>query len=104
VRPDLTDVEAALRSEAELTGMPLTPVNRTGPAVPSFLRRQPVRIVEGSIEGGYTNVWEVICCGCGETTPVWTTPRSRPYFSGSAGRTRCARASQFMRSTGPRTT
>jgi hypothetical protein len=30
------------------------------------LRRQPVRIVEGRAEGGYTEAFEIICCDCGD--------------------------------------
>ena len=30
------------------------------------LRRQPVRVVEGRAEGGYTDVFELICCDCGD--------------------------------------
>ena len=30
------------------------------------LRRQPVRVVEGQAEGGYTEVFELICCDCGD--------------------------------------
>ena len=30
------------------------------------LRRQPVRIVEGRAEGGYTDAFEIICCDCGD--------------------------------------
>lgn len=30
------------------------------------LRRQPVRIVEGQPEGGYTDVFELICCQHGD--------------------------------------
>lgn len=30
------------------------------------LRRQPVRIVAGEPEGGYTNAFEIICCDCGD--------------------------------------
>ena len=30
------------------------------------LRRQPVRIVEGWQEGGYTDVYELVCCDCGD--------------------------------------
>ena len=30
------------------------------------LRRQPARLVEGRPEGGYTNVFEIICCDCGD--------------------------------------
>jgi hypothetical protein len=32
----------------------------------AFVRRQPVRIVYGRFEGGYTNVFELICPGCGD--------------------------------------
>ena len=64
--PDLTNVEAVLRTMAELTGMPLVPVHQNGQAARSFLRRQPARIVEGSSEGGCTSLFEVICCDCGD--------------------------------------
>ena len=30
------------------------------------LRRQPVRIVDGQPEGGYTSMFELICCDCGD--------------------------------------
>ncbi len=30
------------------------------------LRRQPVRMVEGQPEGGYTDLFEIICCDCGD--------------------------------------
>jgi alkylhydroperoxidase/carboxymuconolactone decarboxylase family protein YurZ len=30
------------------------------------LRRQPARIVEGRPEGGYTDMFELICCDCGD--------------------------------------
>jgi hypothetical protein len=30
------------------------------------LRRQPVRIVEGEPEGGYTDAFEIVCCDCGD--------------------------------------
>lgn len=30
------------------------------------LRRQPVRIVAGQPEGGYTDAYELICCECGD--------------------------------------
>lgn len=30
------------------------------------LRRRPVRIADGRMEGGYTDVFEVICPGCGD--------------------------------------
>jgi hypothetical protein len=30
------------------------------------LRRQPVRLVEGRPEGGYTDAYELVCCDCGD--------------------------------------
>ena len=30
------------------------------------LRRQPVRLVAGRPEGGYTDAYELICCDCGD--------------------------------------
>jgi len=30
------------------------------------LRRRPARIVAGRAEGGYTDVFEIICCDCGD--------------------------------------
>jgi hypothetical protein len=32
----------------------------------TVLRRQPGRLVEGQTEGGYTSVFEIIRCGCGD--------------------------------------
>ena len=32
----------------------------------AFLRRQPVRIVNGRIQGGYNDVYELICPSCGD--------------------------------------
>jgi hypothetical protein len=30
------------------------------------LRRQPVRVGEDHVEGGYTDVFELVCCDCGD--------------------------------------
>jgi hypothetical protein len=30
------------------------------------LRRQPVRLVQGQPQGGYTDAFEIICCDCGD--------------------------------------
>ncbi len=30
------------------------------------LRRQPVRMVHGRAEGGYTDEFEIVCCDCGD--------------------------------------
>jgi hypothetical protein len=32
----------------------------------AVLRRRPVRIVEGQPLGGYTDLYEIICCACGD--------------------------------------
>ena len=32
----------------------------------AVLRSQPVRIVDGSVEGGYTDMYELICPSCGD--------------------------------------
>jgi hypothetical protein len=37
-----------------------------GPGWTLVLRRQPVRIVDGQPEGGYTDLYELICCYCGD--------------------------------------
>jgi hypothetical protein len=42
------------------------PVDQNGAIARSFLRRQPVHIVADRIEGGYTSVFEIICCDCGD--------------------------------------
>ena len=36
----------------------------------AFVRRQPVRIVDGRFEGGYTEAFELICPGCGDNPYV----------------------------------
>lgn len=42
------------------------PAGQPGHGLNARLRRQPVRIVDGRIEGGYTDVFEVICPDCGD--------------------------------------
>ena len=37
-----------------------------GPGWTMVLRRRPVRIVEGRLEVGYTDEFELICCDCGD--------------------------------------
>ena len=67
----------------------------------AFVRRQPVRIVDGRVQGGYTGVFELICPGCGDN-PYGITPRSRRGFSGFAGRARWRRPWRRMTSTSGR--
>lgn len=40
--------------------------DRPGPDWTVVLRRQPARMVEGRPEGGYTSMFEIICCHCGD--------------------------------------
>jgi hypothetical protein len=34
------------------------------------LRRQPARLMAGTPEGGYTDLYELICCDCGDNPEV----------------------------------
>ena len=48
----------------EVTTVP--PPGQPGHGVMASLRRQPVQIVDGRAQGGYTDVFEVICPDCGD--------------------------------------
>jgi hypothetical protein len=48
--------EEASMNEPDQTGLGWTVV----------LRRQPVRLVAGRAEGGYTDAYELVCCECGD--------------------------------------
>jgi hypothetical protein len=37
-----------------------------GPGWTLVLRRQPIRIADGQPQGGYADVYELICCYCGD--------------------------------------
>jgi hypothetical protein len=43
-----------------------TTFGRPGPDWTVVLRRQPTRLVAGQAEGGYTDMFEIICCHCGD--------------------------------------
>ncbi len=43
-----------------------TPAGQLGHGDTAYMRRQPVHILDGRFEGGYTDVFEVICPGCGD--------------------------------------
>jgi hypothetical protein len=47
-------------------GMTLPLPGQPGHGRTASLRRQPVRIVGGRMEGGYTGAFELICPGCGD--------------------------------------
>lgn len=42
------------------------PAGQPGHGSTAHLRRQPVRIVDGRLECGYTDAWELICPYCGD--------------------------------------
>lgn len=42
------------------------PAGQPGHGSTAVLRRQPVRIVDGRFEGGYTDMFELICPSCGD--------------------------------------
>ena len=51
------------------------------------LRRRPARIVAGHVEGGYTDMFEIICCDCGDDpclncSPAGGRPTRRRKSSG----------------------
>ena len=70
---DLTEIAAAQADRPpQRTGlgdMTVDPAVRSlpGPFWTVALRRQPVRIVGGEPEGGYTDAYELICCDCGDS-------------------------------------
>jgi hypothetical protein len=56
--------EASSKAIAEEAGMAARGLRVDGWTV--VPRRQPVRMVEGRAEGGYADVFELICCDCGD--------------------------------------
>jgi hypothetical protein len=54
-----------LRLDAGATTAPPYP-GQPGHGPTASLRRQPARITDGRIEGGYTDVFELICPSCGD--------------------------------------
>ena len=69
------------------------PAGQPGHGLNARLRRQPVRIVDGRIEGGYTDAFEVICPDCGDhpvpglrrgDTPA-PAPARAPHAGGGPG-------------------
>ena len=53
-----------------VVGMTFPLAGQPGHGGTAFVRRQPVRIVDGRAEGGYTGVFEFICPGCGDNPYV----------------------------------
>ena len=50
----------------EVVTPPPPPAGQPGHGSGAVLRRRPVRIVDCRFEGGYTDVYEVVCPGCGD--------------------------------------
>jgi hypothetical protein len=53
-----------LRTGSNGVALPLA--GQPGHGSTAFLRSQPVRIVDGRVEGGYTDMLELICPDCGD--------------------------------------
>lgn len=50
-----------------LGGVTMPPLaGQPGHGPTAFLRNQPARIVDGRIQGGYNDVYELICPNCGD--------------------------------------
>jgi len=47
-------------------GVALPLAGQPGHGSTAFLRSQPVRIVDGRVEGGYTDMLELVCPDCGD--------------------------------------
>ena len=74
-----------LRLDAE-AGVTLPLAGQPGHGRTAYLRRQPARIVDGRIEGGYTGAFELICGQCGDhpyldysEIPPWLQQIRGPY-------------------------
>jgi hypothetical protein len=55
-----------LRVDAEGAAVALPGAGYPGHGRTASLRRQPIRIVDGRMEGGYTGLFELICPSCGD--------------------------------------
>jgi len=78
VSPGDTDIVTSIRSPDRLGAIPvsrgprdhglttLPPAGQPGHGCTATLRRQPARIVQGRVERGYTDAFELICCECGD--------------------------------------
>ena len=74
-----------LRLDAE-AGATLPLAGQPGHGRTAYLRRQPARIVDGRMEGGYTDAFELICGQCGDhpyldysDIPPWLQQIHGPY-------------------------
>jgi hypothetical protein len=64
--PHLHNRRDPLLRMGPIVGMTFPLVGQPGHGRTAFVRRQPVRIVDGRVEGGYTGLFEFICPGCGD--------------------------------------
>ena len=62
-QPQARDLGLRTHTEGDVT---LPFAGQPGHGRAASLRRQPVRIVDGRIEGGYSNAFELICPACGD--------------------------------------
>jgi hypothetical protein len=53
-----------------IVGMTFPLFGQPGHGRMAFVRRQPARIVDGRVQGGYTGAFELICPGCGDNPYV----------------------------------
>ena len=53
-----------------VVGMTFPLAGQPGHGRTAFVRRRPVHLVDGRVEGGYTDVFEFICPGCGDNPHV----------------------------------
>jgi hypothetical protein len=64
LRPrDRRDLRLRIAAE-EVAASP--PAGQPGHGSEAVLRSQPVRVVAGRVEGGYTDMYELVCPGCGD--------------------------------------
>jgi hypothetical protein len=61
-----TTPSSAPHSRPATNAPKVPPAGKCGHGAGAWLRRQPVRMVDGWVEGGYTGVFEIICRDCGD--------------------------------------
>jgi hypothetical protein len=74
----------------------MTTGGQAGPGWTLVLPRQPIRIVDGQAQGGYTDVFELICCDCGDD-PDLDYGDVCPELQQIRGSYRSRRASPFIK-------
>ena len=61
----MTDTRPGTRARTS-AGAGTRTLDRPGHGWTVVLRRQPLRMIDGRPEGGYTDTFEIICCHCGD--------------------------------------